>query len=100
MKYAYKIKNIIIKSNYLYYIKTLIRRNLKKNSNKKLIDIFRKKQNLKNFMISVLNEIKLNIYRKQLKQFLCHKFFVDFKKKKNIKNLEKNKKFINHFSQK
>ena len=92
LKCAYKIKNIIIKSNYLYYIKTLIRRNLKKKSNKKLIDIFRKKQNLKNFMISVLNEIKLNIYRKQLKQFLCHKFFVDFKKKKNIKNSEKNQK--------
>ena len=93
IKSSNTIRDNIIKNNKNIFIKTLIKRNLKRKANKKMINIFQKKQNLKNFMISILNQIRINIYKKKLKEILCRKFFakfnsnnsINFKKKQNIK---------------
>ena len=100
IKSSKKILDNIIKNNKNFFIKSLIKRNLKRKANKKMIIIFQKKQNLKNFMILILNQIRLNIYKKKIKEILCLKFFskfdsINFKKnqkiKKTLKEIQNNK---------
>ena len=91
IKCSNKLRDNIIKRNKNYFIQSLIKRNLKRKANKKMINIFQKKQNLKNFMISILNQIRINIYKKKLKEILCRQFFSKFNKNtyKNFKNAQK-----------